>query len=97
MEVRKGIVCSGDLFGVTEDKIKDMRSKLKADIMEMESAALAQVCTQLGVPHVVFRAGSNLTQETPSDDYRVLGPIAAREAALFTIHFVGVPAEEREN
>ncbi len=95
VKVMSGIVCTGDLFGVTETKIEDMRSKLKADIMEMESAALAQVCTQLGVPHIIFRSGSNLTQETPSDDYRVLGPIAAKEAARFTMHFVGVLAANR--
>jgi 5'-methylthioadenosine/S-adenosylhomocysteine nucleosidase len=95
LEVRQGIVCTGDLFGVTEEKIQDMRSKLKADIMEMESAALAQVCTQMGVPHIIFRSGSNLTQEAPSDDYLVLGPIAANEAAKFTMHFVGVLAAHR--
>ena len=95
VEVKPGIVCTGDLFGVTEAKIEDMRSKLKADIMEMESAALAQVCTQLGTPHIIFRSGSNLTQESPSDDYRVLGPIAAQEAARFTMHFVGLLAANR--
>ena len=95
VDVRPGIVCTGDLFGVTNEKIQDMRVKLKADIMEMESAALAQVCTQMGVPHIIFRAGSNLTQEVPNDDYLVLGPIAAKEAARFTMHFVGVLAENR--
>ncbi len=95
VEVKPGIVCTGDLFGVTEEKIQDMRDKLKADIMEMESAALAQVCTQMGVPHIIFRSGSNLTQEAPSDDYLVLGPIAAKEAARFTLYFVGVLAANR--
>jgi adenosylhomocysteine nucleosidase len=69
-----------------------MRRKLKPDLMEMESAAIAQVCKQLGVPHVVFRAGSNRTQSNPGNDYRLLGQKAAAAAARWTVYFVGVLA-----
>jgi adenosylhomocysteine nucleosidase/futalosine hydrolase len=34
------------------------------------------------------RAGSNLAQEAPNDDYLRLGPIAARQAALFSLHLL---------
>ncbi len=57
--------------------------------MEMESAAIVQVCTQLGIPHIVFRAGSNLTQSDPGTAYRLLGQKAAWAAARWTLHFVG--------
>ncbi len=86
--VRVGRVCSGDVFGVTRPKIKDIRSKLGADLIEMESSAAAQVCWQLGVPHLVIRSGSNLAQPNPGEDYRALGQIAAHQAARFTAHFV---------
>jgi adenosylhomocysteine nucleosidase len=84
-----GIVTASDLFGVSDEKIADMQAKLAPDIMEMESAAIAQVCAQLGTPHIVFRAGSNRTQSNPGNDYRRLGQIAAAAAARWTVHFVG--------
>ena len=87
--VLTGVVTASDMFGVSDAKIADMRKKLNPDIMEMESAAIAQVCRQLGVPHIVFRAGSNRTQSNPGNDYRLLGQKAAAAAARWTVHFTG--------
>ncbi len=87
-----GVVTASDMFGVSDAKIADMQQKLRPDIMEMESAAIAQVCHQLGTPHIVFRAGSNRTQSNPGNDYRRLGQIAAAAAARWTVHFVGALA-----
>jgi 5'-methylthioadenosine/S-adenosylhomocysteine nucleosidase len=87
--VLTGVVSASDLFGVSDAKIADLRAKLNPDIMEMESAAIAQVCTQLGVPHLVFRAGSNRTQSDPGEDYRKLGQTAAAAAARWTVYFTG--------
>jgi adenosylhomocysteine nucleosidase len=86
--VRVGRVCSGDVFGVTRKKILDIRKKLRSDLIEMEGSAAAQVCWQLGVPHLVIRSGSNRAQPSPGEDYRRLGQIAAHQAARFTVHFV---------
>gem|GEM_PF-6195964 len=86
--VYPGIVSASDLFGVSEEKIVDMRAKLNPDLMEMESAAIAQVCDHLGTPHIVFRAGSNRTQSNPGTSYRKYGQAAAACAARWTIHFL---------
>ena len=86
--VRRGVVSSSDLFGVTQQRINTLRRRFKTDIMEMESAPLGLVCEFFGVPFLVIRSGSNEAQEAPNDDYLVLGPIAAREAAKFTAHLV---------
>jgi adenosylhomocysteine nucleosidase len=93
--VLTGVVTASDMFGVSDEKIADMRAKLNPDIMEMESAAIAQVCTQLGVPHIVFRAGSNRTQSNPGNDYRRVGQIAAAAAARWTVHFLESIAPQR--
>ena len=93
--VLTGVVTASDMFGVSDEKIADMRAKLNPDIMEMESAAIAQVCEQLGVPHIVCRAGSNRTQSNPGNDYRRLGQIAAAAAARWTVHVVATLARER--
>jgi adenosylhomocysteine nucleosidase len=87
-KVLPGVVSASDLFGVSQAKINDMKKKLDPDIMEMESAAIAQVCQQLGTPHIVFRAGSNRTQVNPGNAYRKVGQTAASAAARWTVHFV---------
>lgn len=90
--VRVGTVATGDLSGVTEAKISDIRQKLDPDLMEMESAGFAQVCQFYHVPHLVIRSGSNRAKEHNNDDYLKLSPIAARQAALFTLALVrGLP------
>ncbi|HKB89820.1 MAG TPA: 5'-methylthioadenosine/S-adenosylhomocysteine nucleosidase [Opitutaceae bacterium] len=92
--VLPGVVTASDLFGVSDEKITDMKVKLNPDIMEMESAAIAQVCTQMGTPHIVFRAGSNRTQSNPGEAYRKLGQTAAAAAARWTVHFVSYLATQ---
>jgi 5'-methylthioadenosine/S-adenosylhomocysteine nucleosidase len=89
VSVRRGVVASSDLFGVTQQRIESLRSLYHTDIMEMESAPLGHVCETLGVPYLVVRAGSNVAQEAPNNDYLRLGPIAAQQAAHFTVHLLG--------
>lgn len=86
--VCSGRIGSGDLFGMNEARIADIRAKLKCDLIEMEGAAVSQVCDELCVPHLVIRAGSNLAQSDPGGDYKARGQIAARQAAAFTIHLL---------
>ena len=88
VKARRGVVASSDLFGVTEQRISTLRGQFKVDIMEMESAPLGHVCAYLGVPFLVVRGGSNVAQEAPNDDYLRLGPIAAKQAALFSLHLL---------
>lgn len=85
---RRGVVASSDLFGVTQARIDLLRNLFHTDIMEMESAPLGHVCETLGVPYLIVRAGSNVAQEAPNDDYLRLGPIAAKEAAKFSLHLL---------
>jgi 5'-methylthioadenosine/S-adenosylhomocysteine nucleosidase len=88
VKARRGVVSSSDLFGVTQQRIEQLRSLYHTDIMEMESAPLGHVCELLKVPYLIVRAGSNQAQEAPNDDYLRLGPIAAREAANFSLHLL---------
>ena len=88
VKVRRGIVSSSDLFGVTQARLDTLKAQFNTDIMEMESAAFAHACVLLGAPCIVVSAGSNVAQETPNDDYLRLGPIAAKQAALFSLHLL---------
>lgn len=85
--IQRGHLASSDLFGVPAKRIKKLRER-GVDLMESESAALGLVCENFGVPYLVVRAGSNLAQPVPNDDYKRLGPIAAIEAAKFTAFLV---------
>lgn len=93
--VLPGVVSASDLFGVNQAKIDDLRAKLKPDLMEMESAAIAQACEHLGYPHIVFRAGSNRTQPNPGAAYRKYGQTAAACAARWTLHFLRFLSDTR--
>lgn len=93
--VRAGLICSGDVFGMTAAKIADIREKLNCDLVEMEGAAVAQVCSELEVPCLVIRGGSNRAQPSPGEDYKRLGQIAARQAAFFAMHVVRSLAARR--
>ncbi len=86
--VRVGRITSGDQFGITARRIADIRRKLRPDLMEMESGSVAQACWYLRTPFLCVRSGSNLTQNSPDNDYRRLSPFASRQAALFTISLV---------
>jgi adenosylhomocysteine nucleosidase len=83
--VRIGRLTAGDQFGITPERIADIRRQLKPDLMEMESGGTAQVCWYLRTPFLCIRGGSNRTQYQPDDDYRKLSSFAARQAALFTV------------
>jgi adenosylhomocysteine nucleosidase len=87
--VRIGRITSGDQFGITPERIRDIRRQLKPDLMEMESGSVAQVCWYLRTPFICIRSGSNRTQNLPDNDYRKLSPFASRQAALFAASLVG--------
>lgn len=86
--VRLGRITSGDQFGIPDERIADILSQLRPDLMEMESGSVAQVCWYLRTPFLCIRSGSNRTQNLPDNDYRTLSPFAARSAALFTVALV---------
>ncbi|WP_269525735.1 5'-methylthioadenosine/S-adenosylhomocysteine nucleosidase [Coraliomargarita parva] len=81
------IVASSDAFGVRQARIDKLRAE-KVDLMEMESAPFAMVCLQMETPYLIVRAGSNLSQPKPNNDYLVYGPIAALSAQKLTYYLL---------
>jgi nucleoside phosphorylase len=53
--VRAGRITTGDLFGVSQWKLDEVRSELRADLLEMEGASVGQSCQVLGVPWLLVR------------------------------------------
>lgn len=62
--VRCGLIASGDQFVHSSGRVAEIRSRFPdIQAVEMEAAAIAQTCTQLGVPFVVIRAVSDSADE----------------------------------
>lgn len=58
-KIMVGTIASGDIF-CTEEEMKDkIRNKFNADAIEMEGAAIAQVCKLDNVPFIVIRGISD--------------------------------------
>ncbi len=62
--VREGLIVSGDTFVSSSERVAAIRRHFEGvQAVEMEAAAIAQTCTQLGVPFVVVRAVSDAADE----------------------------------
>ena len=58
-KIKIGIIASGDIF-CTELKMKEkIRQKFNADAIEMEGAAIAQVCKLDNIPFIIIRSISD--------------------------------------
>ena len=58
-KIKIGVIASGDIF-CTETKMKEkIRTKFNADAIEMEGAAIAQVCKLNNIPFIIIRSISD--------------------------------------
>lgn len=76
-----GIIASGDIFCTEKTMKEKIHSKFNADCVEMEGAAIAQVCTLNKVPFVVIRAISDKPNGTNQLDYNEFASLAAKRCA----------------
>lgn len=76
-----GTIASGDIF-CTEKSMKDkIRNKFGADCVEMEGAAIAQVCTLNQIPFIVIRSISDKPNGNNQMDYNEFVDMAAKRVA----------------
>jgi len=83
--VHEGVIVTGDAFVANPAQRDEMRRSLKAAAVEMEGAAVAQVCSQLGVPFIVIRSITDNANGGTIDDYRTNVDAASRNAATLTL------------
>jgi adenosylhomocysteine nucleosidase len=86
LTAHRGQVGSGDKFMTNPEHIHHARTAFpKCDAVEMEGAAIAQVCHRFGVPFVIVRALSDIAgQESPMSFEQFL-PLAAANAAKLIV------------
>ncbi len=69
-QVAGGVIASGDKFFASAREVEELRSRLPhVACVEMEGAAVAQVCEEYGVPFGVVRTISDSADESSAHDF----------------------------
>jgi len=76
-----GTIVTGDSFVASKEKAKELEEKLGADAVEMEGAAVAQVCYQRGIGCLVIRSMSDKADESAVMDKQIFYAMAAKNSA----------------
>lgn len=82
--VKKGVVVTGDTFIMSPQKRIDLQKRLGADAVEMEGAAIAQVCYERKIPHLIIRGISDTADEKADKDVNTFQSVALGNAAKVT-------------
>ena len=81
-----GLICSGDSFmndPVRVEKVRGYFPQMKA--VEMEAAAVAQVCHQFDTPFVVIRALSDIAGKESNVSFDEFLPVAAKHSTAIAL------------
>lgn len=87
-KVSIGSVVTGDVFVVSRQKVEELRNWSKADVVEMEGGAVAQVCRQFDVPWLIVRSCSDSAAEQAIAEVRRNQQEASQNAAMVTASVV---------
>ena len=91
----RGTVVTGDMFVAFDAKKTTLHKNLGADAVEMEGAAVAQICWQQDVPCLVIRSLSDNAGASASEDFKKYYKIAARNSATLVTRIISqLPSEQ---
>jgi adenosylhomocysteine nucleosidase len=100
-KIINGVVVTGDAFIASDKKCEELRKKLDADAVEMEGAAVAQICYQREIPHLVIRSISDKADEGAVADKQLFYILAARNSSDLVSEMMRLAADgqsqENEN
>ncbi|MBN1508887.1 MAG: 5'-methylthioadenosine/adenosylhomocysteine nucleosidase [Sedimentisphaerales bacterium] len=95
-----GTIVTGDAFVASKEKCRELQEKLRADAVEMEGAAVAQVCYQRRIGCLVIRSMSDKADESAVIDKQLFYDMAARNSATLVagiIQCLGSWGDRRES
>ncbi|MBM3286237.1 MAG: 5'-methylthioadenosine/adenosylhomocysteine nucleosidase [Candidatus Eisenbacteria bacterium] len=92
--VIQGVILTGDAFVASNPVKEALRDRLGGDAVEMEGAAVAQVCHEMGVPCLVVRSISDSADSTASRDIEAFYQIAADNSASLVRSLVALLARK---
>lgn len=85
-----GTIGTGDSFMSDEKRVKDVMNKLPfVKALEMEAAAIAQVCYQYGTPFLIIRSLSDIAGEKSDISFEAFLDSAARNRADLVAKLIG--------
>ncbi|MGM8213797.1 5'-methylthioadenosine/S-adenosylhomocysteine nucleosidase [Virgibacillus sp. W0430] len=89
VQYKTGLIASGDAFIEDERQSKEIHRKFPTMIaVEMEAAAIAQVCHQYNKPFVIIRALSDIAGKQSSLSFEQFLEAAAKNAATLIIEII---------
>lgn len=83
-----GRVCTGDEFIQDEMRRAEIREELDGDCVEMEGAAVGQVCTLNEVPFLLVRAISDRANGSSDVDFQEFLAVAAESSAQIILQLL---------
>lgn len=86
-----GLICSGDLFVNGTEAIQRIRSDFpNVAAVEMEAAAIAQVCHAFDIPFVVVRAISDVADKESHLSFDEFLPLAAEKSSAIVLAMLNI-------
>ena len=89
-----GVIVTGDSFIASTEKCAELRKKLNADAVEMEGAAVAQICYQRQIDHLVIRSISDSADEGAVTDKQMFYILAAKNSSDLVAEMVDLLGSE---
>ncbi|MCB9362142.1 5'-methylthioadenosine/adenosylhomocysteine nucleosidase [Candidatus Woesearchaeota archaeon] len=88
--IKTGRILTGDQFFNHADKDSHpyLKDEFQGDCIEMEGAAIAQVCTVLSVPFLIVRTISDRADSDAAEDYNTFKDIVAHNSFQIIRHIV---------
>lgn len=84
-----GLICSGDVFMSDPVRVEAVRQDFPTmKAVEMEAAAVAQVCHQFKTPFVVIRALSDIAGQESNVSFDEFLPIAAKHSTEIVLNAI---------
>lgn len=76
-----GTIATGDIFCTDKNMSLKIHNKFNADCVEMEGAAIAQVCYLCNIPFIIIRSISDIVNGTNTIDYDKFAISSANKVA----------------
>jgi len=93
-KIIKGVIVTGDSFIASTEKCAELRKKLEADAVEMEGAAVAQICYQWQIKHLIIRSISDSADEGAVFDKQMFYVLAAKNSSDLVAEMIGLLSSE---
>jgi adenosylhomocysteine nucleosidase len=93
-KIIKGVIVTGDSFIASTEKCAELRKKLQADAVEMEGAAVAQICYQRQINHLIIRSISDSADEGAVLDKQMFYILAAKNSSDLVAEMIGLLSSE---